>query len=57
MPPYLWYLLTGLVLAVFSEKIDQLMGGQRWVRRMLSALAPLLVMIGFAQAALAAPFR
>ncbi|MCI8654036.1 MAG: hypothetical protein HFF11_10165 [Angelakisella sp.] len=57
MPPYLWYLLTGLVLAVFSEKIDQLMGGQRWVRRMLSALAPLLVMIGFAQAALAALFR
>ena len=57
MPPYLWYLLAGLALAVFSEKIAQLMGGQRWVRRMLSALAPLLVMIGFAQAALAALFR
>ncbi len=57
MPAYLWYILAGVILALFSEKIDDLMGNQRWVRRLLSALAPLLVLIGFAQAALAAIFR
>ena len=57
MPAYAWYLLAGLALALLSEKIDQLMGRQRWVRRLLSALAPLLVFIGFFQAALAAIFR
>ena len=57
MPAYLWYILAGAFLALFSEKIDDLMGNQRWVRRLLSALAPPLVLIGFAQAALAAIFR
>ena len=57
MTAYLWYILAGAILALFSEKIDDLMGNQRWVRQLLSALAPLLVLIGFAQAALAAIFR
>lgn len=57
MPVYFWYILAGLVLAVSSEKIDELLGHQRWVHRLLSALAPLLIFIGFFQAALAAIFR
>ena len=47
MPVYVWCLLAGILLAVFSEKIDQLTGGNPLVRRLLSVLCP-LVMMGFA---------
>ncbi len=57
MPAYLWYLLAGVLLAVFCETIDDLLGNRPLVRKLLSALAPLLVFIGFIQAALAAIFR
>ena len=30
MPAYLWYILAGAILALFSEKIDDLMGNQRF---------------------------
>ena len=48
MPVYVWCLLAGILLAAFSEKIDQLTGGNPLVRRLLSVLCPLLVMMGFA---------
>ena len=48
MPVYVWCLLAGILLAVFSEKIDQLTGGNPLVRRLLSVLCPLLVMMGSA---------
>ena len=48
MPVYVWCLLAGILLAVFSEKSDQLTGGNPLVRRLLSVLCPLLVMMGFA---------
>lgn len=54
---YFGYILAGLALAVFSEKIDELTGHQRWVRKALSALAPLLIFIGFAQASISVIFR
>lgn len=48
MPVYAWSLLAGILLAVLSEKIDDLTGGSPLVRRLLSVLCPLLVLIGFA---------
>lgn len=57
MPWYLLYLLAGIILAVASEKIDDLTGGRPWVRKLITRLAPLLVLIGMAQGALALMFR
>lgn len=57
MPWYLLYLLAGILLAVASEKIDDLTGGRPWVRKLITRLAPLLVLIGMAQGALALMFR
>lgn len=56
MPVYVWCLLAGILLAVFSEKIDQLTGGNPLVRRLLSVLCPLLVMMGFAGGAVVRVF-
>ncbi len=57
MPSYLLYLLAGVILAVASERIDALTGGRPWVRKLITRLAPLLVLIGMAQGALALMFR
>lgn len=52
MPDYFLFLLAGVLLAVFSEKIDQLTGGQKWIRQLIGRLAPLLILIGMAKAAM-----
>ena len=56
MPPYAWCLLAGFLLAVGSEKIVELTGGHNFVRRILSTLCPLLVVMGFAGAVIAKLF-
>ena len=56
MPPYVWCLVAGFLLAVGSEKIVELTGGRNFVRRILSTLCPLLVVMGFAGAVLAKLF-
>ena len=48
MPPYVWCLVAGILLAVCSEKIVELTGNHNFVRRLLSTLCPLLVLMGFA---------
>jgi len=57
MPPYIFFLLAGIALAMASEKLDQLAGGRLWVRRLITRLAPLLVLIGMAQGAVELIFR
>lgn len=56
MPPYVWCLVIGVLLAVLSEKISDLTGGSPLVQRLLSLLCPLLVMLGFAGAAVSRMF-
>lgn len=56
MPPYLWCMIAGVALAVCSEKIDDLTGGNPLVRRLLSLICPLLVLMGFAGAAVSRMF-
>ena len=51
MPLYFLYLLAGAALAVGPEKIDALTGRRPWVRKLITRLAPLLVLIGMAQGA------
>ena len=46
MPHYILYLFAGIILAVFSEKIDDLTGNRPFVRRLLSTLCLLLVLMG-----------
>lgn len=50
MPSYFICLIAGIVLAVCSDKIVELTGGHNFVRRLLSTLCPLLVLMGFAGA-------
>ena len=45
MPHYILYLFAGIILAVFSEKIDDLTGNRPFVRRLLSTLCLLLVLM------------
>ena len=46
MPHYILYLFAGIILAVFSEKIDDLTGNRPFVHRLLSTLCLLLVLMG-----------
>jgi len=48
MPIYFLCLIAGVVLAIFSEKINELTGNNPLVMRLLSTLCPLLVLMGFA---------
>lgn len=57
MPLYFLYLLAGAALAIGSEKIDALTGRRPWVRKLITRLAPLLVLIGMAQGAVALMLR
>ena len=43
---YIWYLFAGILLAVFSEKINDLTGNRPFVQRLLSLLCLLLVLMG-----------
>lgn len=56
MPPYVLCLIAGVLLAVFSEKIEELTGGSPLVQRLLSVICPLLVLLGFAGGAVSRIF-
>lgn len=49
---YLAFLLLGILLAVFSDKIEEASGHNPLVQRLLPLLARLLILLGFIGGAL-----